>query len=100
MTSRKRNKASKGSKKVGAARNSASPSYSTEEEPADSMLPSSKQITEVAKNKEAGAAGGKGETPPSKGPVARVVYYDPSIVLPSADARTGEDRLLLNPKQV
>lgn len=109
-TSRKRNKASKGKK------NSTSPGHSTSTSrvsltsktsgEGDQMMPDLAEPGAAAEGAGAGAenlqgkakadkpraAGSRGQEKggKSKAPAARMVYFDPSIVLPPADKRTGE----------
>ena len=105
-TSRKRNKASKGKK------NSTSPGHSTSSRASltskssgegDQMMPDLKESGTSAEGAGAGAEtlqgkakaskpGSRGQEKggKSKAPAARMVYFDPSIVLPPADKRTGK----------
>lgn len=109
-TSRKRNKASKGKKNSPGHRTSLNSKSSGE---GDAMMP---DLKEPAPASGASAEGARAQTPQgkakadkplagavggnaggggggkSKAPAARMVYFDPEIILPPADKRSGESK--------
>lgn len=95
MASKKRGKGAK-AKKTSPSGSRPSSASSKGDEPRD-LMPGLGEASdafedEVSRNifhKSGRGAGATGAS--AKGPVARLVYFDPTKILPSADRRTGEN---------